>query len=148
MKLRWFFALAGLIIARGRGLFIGYILGWMIESVLKRMRNAAGNSTQQQRSQSRRSSQGYARDEGKYQRSYQQNHFPSWVDPLEEAYRILGVSPSASDEEVRQAYRRLALMYHPDRMATRDDASRQQAEKMFQVINQAHDRIWLARGMK
>ena len=147
MKLRWLLALAGLVIARGRGLFIGYILGWMLESVLQRVRRAA--STQQRSSsQSSRSSQGYAREEGKYQRTYQQNHATTWVDPLEESYRILGVSPSATDDEVRQAYRRLALMYHPDRMATRDEASRQQAEKMFQLINQAHDRIWYARGMK
>ncbi len=55
---------------------------------------------------------------------------------IENDYRILGVSPSASDDEVKKAYRRLAKKYHPD--ANPDDATA--ADKMAQV-NAAYERI-------
>jgi len=51
-------------------------------------------------------------------------------------YKILGVSPDASDEEIKQAYRRLAKKYHPD-LNPGDEAA---AEKM-QQINAAYEQI-------
>ena len=68
-------------------------------------------------------------------------------DSLEDAYKVIGVSPSASDEELRKAYRRLALEHHPDRVAALGDDVRKAAEKKFQEINAAKDRIWKARGL-
>ena len=55
---------------------------------------------------------------------------------IDNAYRVLEVDPSASDEEVKQAYRRLAKKYHPD--ANPGDAVA--AERMAQV-NAAYDEI-------
>ena len=60
---------------------------------------------------------------------------------------MLGVSPSASDDELRKAYRRLALEHHPDRVAALGEDVRRAAEKKFQEINAAKDRIWKARGL-
>jgi len=68
-------------------------------------------------------------------------------DTLEDAYKVLGVSPSATDDEVKKAYRRLALEHHPDRVAALGDDVRKAAEKKFQEINAAKDRIWKARGL-
>lgn len=51
-------------------------------------------------------------------------------------YQVLGVSPDASDEEIKKAYRALAKKYHPD--ANPDDPVA--AEKM-QQINAAYDQI-------
>ena len=68
-------------------------------------------------------------------------------DSLEDAYKVLGVSADASDEELKKAYRKLALEHHPDRVAKLGDDVRRAAEKKFQEINAAKDRIWKARGM-
>ena len=55
---------------------------------------------------------------------------------IEDPYKILGVSPDASDEEIKQAYRRLAKQYHPDR----NPGDKVAAEKMQQV-NAAYEQI-------
>ena len=68
-------------------------------------------------------------------------------DDLESAYKVLGVSPDATDDELRRAYRKLALEHHPDRVAKLGDDVRRAAEKKFQEINAAKERIWKARGL-
>lgn len=68
-------------------------------------------------------------------------------DDLESAYKVLGVSPDASDAEVKRAYRNLALNHHPDKVAALGEDIRKAAEKKFQEINDAKERIWKARGL-
>ena len=66
---------------------------------------------------------------------------------LEAAYKVLGIAPSATDDEVKAAYRRMALKHHPDRVATLGDDVRKAAEKKFQEINAAKETIYKARGL-
>lgn len=72
----------------------------------------------------------------------------SSADTLAEAYRTLGISSGATDDEVRKAYRKLALKYHPDKVATQDEAAREAAAAQFSKITEAKDRIYAARGIK
>lgn len=69
-------------------------------------------------------------------------------DTLDEAYKLLEITPSATNEEVRAAYRRLALKHHPDRVAALGEDVRRAAEEKFQRINNAKERIYKARGIK
>lgn len=54
-------------------------------------------------------------------------------------YQVLGVSPSASDEEIKKAYRSLSRKYHPD--ANVNNPNREQAEEKFKEVQQAYDQI-------
>ena len=55
---------------------------------------------------------------------------------IEDPYKILGVSPDASDEEIKQAYRRLAKKYHPDL-----NPGNEEAAKKMQQVNAAYEQI-------
>ena len=55
---------------------------------------------------------------------------------IEDPYKILGVNPGASDEEIKQAYRKLAKKYHPDL-----NPGDQEAAKKMQQVNEAYDQI-------
>ena len=54
----------------------------------------------------------------------------------EDPYKILGVSPDASDEEIKKAYRRLAKKYHPD-----FNPGDQEAARKMQQVNAAYEQI-------
>ena len=66
---------------------------------------------------------------------------------IEDAYKVLGLSSTATDDEVKVAYRKMALKHHPDRVATLGEDIRKAAEKKFQDINDAKELIFKARGL-
>ena len=55
---------------------------------------------------------------------------------IEDPYKILGVRPDASDEEIKKAYRELAKKYHPDR-----NPGDEEAAKKMQQVNAAYEQI-------
>lgn len=68
-------------------------------------------------------------------------------DDINSAYKVLAVSPSATDEEIKKAYRKMALQHHPDRVAALGEDIRLAAEKKFQEINDAKEKIYRSRGL-
>jgi DnaJ like chaperone protein len=68
-------------------------------------------------------------------------------DDIESAYKVLGITADATNDEVKAAYRKMALKHHPDRVATLGEDIRKAAEKKFQEINDAKERIYKARGL-
>lgn len=58
-------------------------------------------------------------------------------------YSVLGIQPTATDEEVKKAYRELAKKYHPDHYA--DSPMADLAQEKMQKINEAYDAIMNAR---
>ena len=63
------------------------------------------------------------------------------------AYKVLEISPEATDEEVRKAYRKMAMKYHPDKVATLGPEVQQAATEKFRQIQEAYDAIKAERGM-
>ena len=66
---------------------------------------------------------------------------------LEAAYKVLGISSNVSDAEVKSAYRKMALKHHPDRVSALGEDVRKAAERKFQEINEAKEKIFKARGL-
>ena len=65
----------------------------------------------------------------------------------ENNYKILGISPSATDDEVKKAYRQIAIKYHPDKVATLGEEVQKAAEEKFKAISQAYEAICKERGL-
>jgi len=63
------------------------------------------------------------------------------------AYDILGVSPHATDDEVKKAYRAMALKYHPDKVGHLGEDVRKAAEEKFKKLQAAYEDIKKMRGL-
>ncbi len=62
-------------------------------------------------------------------------------------YKILGINSGATDEEVKKAYRRMAVKYHPDKVATLGEDVQKAAEEKFKAVAQAYEAICKERGI-
>lgn len=63
---------------------------------------------------------------------------------MKDPYEVLGVSPSASDDEIKKAYRELARKYHPDNY--QNNPLSDLAQEKMKDINEAYDAITKNRG--
>ena len=63
-------------------------------------------------------------------------------------YKVLGVDPTASDEEVKKAYRKMAIKFHPDKVAQMGEEYQKGAKEKFQKIQDSYEAIKKRRGMK
>lgn len=72
----------------------------------------------------------------------------SYSQTQSDPYKVLGVDRSASDDEVKRAYRRLAMKYHPDKVEGLGEEVKRNSEEQFRQINEAYENIKKLRGMK
>lgn len=63
------------------------------------------------------------------------------------AYTVLEISPNASDDEVRTAYRKMAMKNHPDKVATLGPEVQKAAAEKFRQVQEAYEIIKKERGM-
>ena len=150
LSFKWILAIIGYRLAGGKGFILGFLVGWYIDSLINRptihftfRRGPMDGGGGYQRDEYYRQQTGGWQQAGGQQTGGWQ---PYRNVALEQAYQTLGIPSTATDDEVRQAYRRLALQFHPDRVAAQGEAARQQAEKKFQEITQARDIIMQSRG--
>jgi DnaJ like chaperone protein len=75
---------------------------------------------------------------------------PPRVEPLDEAYEVLEVPASATDAEVKRAYRRQMSQNHPDKLVSRGlpESMMEMAKQKTQTIQAAYERIRVARGIR
>lgn len=63
-------------------------------------------------------------------------------------YLILGIDANASEEEVKKAYRKMAVKYHPDKVQDMGEEHQKAAKEKFQQIQEAYENIKKTRGIK
>lgn len=64
------------------------------------------------------------------------------------AYAVLEITRAATDEEVKKAYRRMAMKYHPDKVAQMGEEVQKAANEKFKKVQEAYEAIQKERGMK
>jgi DnaJ like chaperone protein len=64
-----------------------------------------------------------------------------FIKSADSSYKILEIDRSASDDEVKKAYRRMARKYHPDTVSHLGDDIRMAAEEKFKEVNEAYEKI-------
>lgn len=64
-----------------------------------------------------------------------------FVKSADNAYKILEVDASATDAEVKKAYRQMVKKYHPDRVRSQDEAIKKGAEDKFREVQKAYEQI-------
>jgi len=62
------------------------------------------------------------------------------------AYKILEINRTATDAEVKKAYRTMAKKYHPDKLQHMDEAYQKGAQEKFQKVQQAYEQLQKERG--
>lgn len=62
-------------------------------------------------------------------------------------YHVLGIEPTATEEEIKKAYRQMAIRYHPDKVIHMGEEYQKGAKEKFQKVQEAYDTIKKARGI-
>lgn len=62
-------------------------------------------------------------------------------------YKILEIEPTVTDEDVKKAYRRMAVKFHPDKVAQEGEAVQKAATEKFKKVQEAYENIKKKRGM-
>ncbi|MFN3918055.1 MAG: TerB family tellurite resistance protein [Flavobacteriales bacterium] len=71
----------------------------------------------------------------------------SFVNDTKNAYEIMGMDKSATNDELKKAYRRLAIEYHPDKVSHLNEEHQTIAKEKFQKILDAYEQIKKERGL-
>ena len=64
-----------------------------------------------------------------------------FIPETDSAYKILEIERSASNEELKKAYRRMAMKYHPDKVSHLGDDFKKSADEKFRKVNEAYEKI-------
>lgn len=68
-------------------------------------------------------------------------------DNIKSAYKVLEIDPDVSDDEVKKAFRKMAVRFHPDKVTHLGEEFQGVAKEKFQKVNEAYDKIKRERGL-
>jgi DnaJ like chaperone protein len=71
----------------------------------------------------------------------------NYISKPDSSYKVLEIDPSLSNDEVKKAYRKLAMKYHPDKVSHQGEDKRKTAEDKFKKVNEAYEKIKKERSM-
>ncbi len=71
-----------------------------------------------------------------------------FVEDVDSAYKILEIDRNASEDEIKKAYRKMAVKFHPDKVSHLGEDFQKQAKEKFQKVNEAYEKIKKERGIK
>ena len=77
-----------------------------------------------------------------------QNYQPNYNNPndLNNAYKILGIDKSADEKTIKKSYRKLAIKYHPDKVAQLGEEFQKGAKEKFQKVQDAYEMVKKSKG--
>lgn len=64
-----------------------------------------------------------------------------FIPDTDSAYKILEVDSSVSNDELKKAYRKMAMKYHPDKVSHLGEDFRKTADEKFKKVNEAYEKI-------
>lgn len=70
-----------------------------------------------------------------------------FVKSADTAYKILEIEKTATEDQIKKAYRTMAKKYHPDRVNTENEAIKKGAEEKFKEVQKAYETIQKERGL-
>jgi DnaJ like chaperone protein len=70
-----------------------------------------------------------------------------FIPETDSSYKILEIEPAATNEDVKKAYRKMAMKYHPDKVSHLGDDFRKTADEKFKKVNEAYEKIKKERNM-
>jgi DnaJ like chaperone protein len=70
-----------------------------------------------------------------------------YIEETDSAYKILEVSPNVSDVELKKAYKKMAIKFHPDKVSYLGEEAKEAAEEKFKKISEAYEKIKKQRGL-
>lgn len=70
-----------------------------------------------------------------------------FIKSADNAYKILEIDKTATNDEIKKAYRTMAKKYHPDRVNTENEAIKKGAEEKFKEVQKAYEQIQKERGL-
>ena len=71
-----------------------------------------------------------------------------FVADVDSAYKILEIDRNATDEDVKKAYRKMAIKFHPDKVSHLGEDFQKQAKEKFQKVSEAYEKINKERNIK